>query len=311
MTEYRRYRFKAEVDWVEMEYRFPTPTQARYAVKGANWVIGLDQDGKPFEKGLSNTSTCHFWIRFNAPRNFRDLIEKVELYNTRHHPNTVMGDLTAIEISLDAYLRDNAAEHAEDELVTLGAMMAMHNTRHPGPNKRLYRDFKGSGLAIPVHIESLKAKLAKGYMLGIGNKFDDHFLRGYFKVSDTVDKERVDLPIGERRARFEASLRGGALPCRTLAELERLNFAGREGVSQYFKFRAIDDHVEGLLRLVAERMHTTGQLSQEGIYDKRTTDVVTGAKRVRKVVFRPESKSNSSLNKVVSEALRRLTKRWT
>jgi hypothetical protein len=130
-------------------------------------------------------------------------------------------------------------------------------TKPVSTNRRLYRDYKGSGKAVPGQFASLVRHLAEGWQLGVGNKGDDRYQHIYVKDTDTIKGERRAI---EPRARMEIRLGGAplhdALPYQTPDDWQYCQF---ERLTAYFRLRTLKENLDPLAQTVVEAADQIGE----------------------------------------------------
>lgn len=288
------------MDWIELEIQTANPIQGwriKKAVEKISYAVPCDPlTGEAFSQRLRNTPTTLFRPTIQDPycwsdikQTLKELAEKCPLAETPK--------VTAIEVSFDAY----SAGASQEDLAELAARFYKFQTCLVSDNRRLYREYKGSGQAMPTHFSSLVNRLADGWQIGIGNHRDDPWGRWkadplaqhiYFKTSDSAGEELLE---NEHRARIEITLRGSALPCQTLEEWACFKF---ESLSRYFRFRKLKQGLNPFELLAAEASVNIGER------DKRNRK--EGGTRL----YSKSTISDTAFNEKARNSLRELSHRW-
>lgn len=217
-------------------------------------------------------SLSAFRFRIHDPEKY----SRVKAFLARldaHFLFAVSPSVTAIEIALDDV--NGGPEQVLDWYRGL--------TKLASENHRLYRDFKGSGQAIPRHRESVIRKLSDGYQIGIGSKNADCFQHAYFKTND-----------GPHRARYEIRLQGAGLSNSVFDDWETFRF---ESLSSWFRFRVPKGDLTTFEQLVID--------AQTRIGERKSRNRNGGGIRLHG----SDTKADP-LNEKAREALRGLSRRW-
>ena len=221
--DYTRFRFRAVVDWIELEIHTRTATTAKviYRITGSqHHIFGLRPDtGIRLTRAVANQGTTIFRLRVQDPNRWQEL-ETIMVSISRRHDLACPPSVTAVEVALDAYSRHGDAP----ELAMLAAQLFEGQTNHVSANRRLYRDGTGSGRPVPLQRCQLVELLQGGHQIAIGNGRDDRYQHIYVKSTDTRQKQRVLLPTSEHRARTEIRLTGEGLPCHALQDWREFRF---------------------------------------------------------------------------------------
>jgi len=291
--DYGEVRFKAVVDWAELEIstakstNFWTVQKALREAQGLSdvvnpYVIGYDiSTGMEFAPAKRNTPTTLFRFRIQDPANFQGIeavLAKIKVaFDLQNAPK-----LTGIEIALDAY-NSNAEQAARFyKFVTLLV----------SDNRRIYRDKKDKVQHVPSDLNSTAQYLSDGWQIGVGDKDSIRYQHIYWK---TTDNNGDPIPESEYRARIEITLRGAALPSTSLANLAFFDFAN---LTEFFRFRMLKATLEPLLQVCADAAEQLGERTprnrKEGgirLYSKMT-------------------QADTALNGRARDALKGLMQRW-
>lgn len=291
-----RFRFRAEVDWVELEVRTTRRTQAFHLRKAGRGLIshahGIDpKTNLKYPKHLSNTTTTAFALCIQAPERHADVERALEILSRLLDP-LFEPRVLAIEVALDAYGGPGVSRE-ELTRMTCRFLKGVNLVSELPP--RLYRT-KGETKFIESHHE-LARRLPEGFQIGIGHKDAGRFQHGYLKTDDNNE------PLADEscRARIEIRLQHSGCPVKTLNELARFSFAS---LSTYFQFRQFVDHTTTFGSLIAERQLNHG-------------NVLTSANELRPIkrkeggTRRNQRGTRASvLNEIARLRLRKLTQRW-
>ena len=222
---------KAVDDWIEIEIQTVTPTNFDTIRKcgGIDHVTAFNEDWNNFPRGRENSASSRFRFRIQDPTPIRAraILAKLEA----KCPFSVPPKLTGHEIAVDLYRDGATREEYAGMVIDLYRLAAFM----PSANRRLYRDYKGSGMAIPTDRNSFIRHLLDGYQMGVGNEHDNYFLHAYFKELDASKPDEVCEP----RARFEFRLRGAGLPYQTVDEWAA--FKSTAFASKFFRFMKVMD----------------------------------------------------------------------
>jgi hypothetical protein len=290
--DYRKFRFKAVIDWIELEIKTIKPTNFQTIRRhgGLKYVT-------PIDEGAGRAAT-NFIFKFHDPKNWLSIIEmlkEIELDNSLAQEPIVK----SIEVSFDAYSETATSE----ELTELTGRFFRYLTNPVSLNIR-FSGRKGLKVKDTEPTESganVRRLFAKNRNLCIGNakddesrfnkyKVDDEYMQIYFKKTDN---NGIAIPTSEHRARIEIRLQGSKLPCTTFCEWREFNF---ESLSKYFNFRTIN---EPLLALAPTGfIRALDSIAQIG--------AASGYKRRKGALF---TVADKELNNKVYESLRRLTDR--
>lgn len=270
---------RAELDWIDIEVTIDGATNLK-AIRSA-WKEAARLE-KAYVTVISDNpnSASVFRLRIHDPGKFiavTGFLANLEQRFTFAFPPVVI----AVEIAIDDYSK--GPEQVADWYYRL-SKVADHK------NHRLYRNFKGSGHAMPTNRDSLVRMVAQGYQIAIGNRDADFYQHGYFKQTDN---NKQVLPESEHRARIEATLRGEHLPCITLADWSNFKF---EQLAEYFRFRTPKNNLSDFEIMILEGR-------QIGIRVPRNRR--GGGTRLNN----PLTKADPE-NERVRNALRNLSRRW-
>ena len=297
MFDFRRFSApRAVVDWISFTIKLAEPSNGPTIKRHARIINAI-----PLDLSEGGSATI-FQIRIQDPANAASALLALDnaVYSLEEHGHIVTEKcFNAIEVSLDFYLLPEESAGLE-EISKVTAHLFKFVTCLDSDNRRLYRDYKGSGKAIPSGMHSanqLERYLAEGYMIGVGNTTDESYFRGYVKTTDNGGK--TNLPKEEWRARIERRLQGAALaeisPSLALENLQQIDFTG---ISKHFKFRKLRDDLNPLENVIAK---ASDQLGERRSRAKRGG----GTRQYSKLTA-----ADVTTNTLVYEALRDLTRRW-
>ncbi len=277
-TDYSNYRFRAEVDWIEL--RIVTISPTNFQTVRRRLGIGF---AAPKYSGAGGACT-EFSVRFQTPKSWADIDESLKKL-TVDHPLAKPASVTGIEIALDAY----SICQARGELVKMTARFYHGATQLVSDNRRASkRKGESHGLETLPQLQNL---IAEGYNIYIGSRTDPERQHIYLKETDNS----TTLPPHQQRARTEFTLEGEKLPTQSFSDWQEHDFTT---FAPYFKFRNLKTD---LPPMIAVPMRMKAQV---------------GERRVRKTpkgycrVFSRSTVADSKLNALAFDALRELNRRW-
>jgi hypothetical protein len=278
----RRLRFRAEVDWIEVEVQTARPTNFVAIQRALKDFFG--DDGTRYVHSLDKGdggAASQFRFRLHDPSSFA-IVGAVAQHLDGRFGLIRSPKISGIEVAVDAYGANPA----------LAAHFYKFAARLVGPNRRIYRDYKGSARSIPANIAALTRLMSEGWQIGIANADADEYQHIYWKTTDGNGKA---LQPQVHRARTEIRLRGAALPCQTFDGWQNYDFAG---LAEYFRFRMLKDDLDPLLAATAAAAEQIGQ--------RRVRNRMEGGTRL----YSKATKADSALNARARDALRELSRRW-
>ncbi|MHB1402125.1 MAG: hypothetical protein ACYCWB_06970 [Thiobacillus sp.] len=290
-----RFKFRCEVDWIELELRTFSDTQAWRLrdCSGFSYVRACNQlTGKPYPLSKKNTPTTLFWAKAQDPKSWSGVKQMASVVN-RAYPLALPPKVIGIEVAFDAYSKGAT----RDELAELAAHFFKFLSDPVSENHRIYRDYVGSGQRLP-NFSLLVASVLDGWQIGIGHKNADQVQHCYFKTTDGVrNKVAQPLPESKHRARIEVTLRGAAISCQTEAEWAQFKF---QHLTKYFNFRKLKPNRNVWVEVIHEtQAKQTGRLTKEKQKNYR----------IRRE-FGSATQADTVLNDKAKGALRRLSDRW-
>jgi hypothetical protein len=280
----RSFSIKALVDWVDVEIETRYSTNFQTVQKAFAGAFDLPE-GINFHVEAVNPNdgggTCHFSVRIHDVKAYSEIERKLIKVSAKL-PLRPGFNIEKIEVSIDAYC-DDPAEQA--------ALFYKFMANPVSGNRRVYRDYRGSGKAVPCQFQSIARHLSEGWQIGIGNKTDNEYQHIYVKDSDTINGQRQEVA---KRARLEVRLSGNALPYQTPEEWQQCKF---EGLADYFRQRRLKQDLEPLIQTLADAVN---QIGERKIRNRREG----GTRHYSKVT------KADPINEAIRDALRKLSGRW-
>lgn len=313
ILEHQSYKYRAVVDFVEVELLLDRPSQAIHvsrALRGRRLSVdGIDPQSRlPFPEAIDNTTTTWFRVRIQDPESAQELQRTVHALvgklADRGQQLAQPPRVTALEVALD--LR---AKQPGD--LTHLAHAASHMYRglkiRASDNVRTYHSCRGSAECVP-RPNSLVRHLAQGRNIAIGNTTDEFYQHVYVKTVDMIGDVRDDLPQSEWRARYEIRLQGTRLSealggDNTLDDLAAFRFGS---LSPFFSFRATAAGISTQAQALVDAIDNPGQRRPNGRRHR------AGGRRMRSFpkVFHPSTCADADLNKRAWRQLDALSARW-
>lgn len=276
--DYSSYRFRAEVDWIELRLRTVTPTNFQTVRRR----LGI---GFAIPEASSAGGACNeFCARFQAPKSWADIDERLK-HLTVDHPLAEPPTVTGIEIALDAY---SIGQH-RDDLVEMAAHFYNGATKLVSVNRRASKR-KGESHALET-LPQIQNLIANGYNIYVGNQTDPERQHIYLKETDSG----TPLPPHQHRARTEFTLEREMLPVNSFNDWQAHDFTG---FAPYFKFRHLKSD---LSPWISAPLNVKAQVGERFL--RRT---VKGYNRA----FSRATIADSKLNALAYDALRELSRRW-
>lgn len=276
--DYSGYRFRSEVDWIELKLVTATPTNFQTVRRRLG--IGF---ANPKASGAGGACT-EFNVRFQEPKSWADIDERLKRL-TVDHPLAELPTVTGIEIALDAY----STNQQRADLVAMAAHFYNGATKFVSTNRRASRRERESyALKTRSQLQNL---IAKGYNIYIGNQVDAEHQHIYLKETDSS----TALPPHQQRARTEFTLKREMLPKQSFSDWQGHDFTK---FASFFKFR----HLKfDLSPWAATPMHAKAQVGE-----RRARKTSKGYGRA----FSHATVADIKLNALAYDALRELTRRW-
>lgn len=283
MGNYSDLRFRAVVDWIELEIE--TAQSTHYDAIRRHGVLSYVEPMNPRAEGKSATI---FRIRVHDPETWNSVVIAIGGIANRFAlamPYKVVG----IEVAVDAY---GIGHSSANELASVAASFAKFTT-HTNLNRRMYREWREGSFAPPSNFSSVVRHLVDGWQIGVGDKTSDCYQHIYFK---TTDHNKEPLKVDLHRARIEITLRGNMLPCNTLEEWSRCNFAML--AKPYFSFRQLRSRLSPIEQVCADNKMDNGKRAKRNRKEGGTR------------LFSRLTKADSELNDIARYKLRDLSDRW-
>ena len=240
LKDYSAYRFRAEVDWMELRIVTVKPTNFQTVKRrlGVTYVEALNED-------LGGAATV-FKAKFQAPRSWADINERVK-HLTHDHPLADPIRVEQVEIAFDAY----SNEQSHHQLVEMALQFYRGATKLVSTNRRASKSKTEASNNLLVTTEVHKM-LSDGYNIYIGNESDDERQHIYVKETDVAKP----LPIDQHRARTEFTLKGEKVPEPMFEAWSEHDF---KQYAPYFKFRQLK---EDLPLTTAHARHSLAQFGE-------------------------------------------------
>jgi len=280
----RHIRLKALIDWVEIEIETQQSTNRQTVQRAFAEALNLPDGVNLYVNAISPNrggGTCHFSIRIHDVKTYSEIEQNLRFVGANLALLSGV-KIAKIELALDAYCDDPA-----DQAARFYKFMA----NPVSDNRRMYRDYKGSGKAVPRHFQSMTRHLSEGWQIGIGNKTDDQYQHIYVKDTDTQDGQRLQV---QARARLEVRLSGAALPCQTADDWRQYKF---ERLTDYFRQRELKADLEPLIQTLADAADQIGE--------RKTRNRREGGTRQ----FSKATKADP-INEAIRCALKNLSRSW-
>jgi hypothetical protein len=299
---YGRHKIETMIDWVELEIQMAERSNF-WTVQGyLREALQLPEDSRPGVDPMDATDTGSasiFRFRVQDPKTAHQL-EKV-LTSLRERFNIEIVRVVGIEVAFDTYLRGASKK----DLAQIVADRYRFLTAKPSQVWHLYRR-KGEK---PIKVSKVE------------RLFDlVKYLQDEWQIADSEDKGRPEIryhgyvkawdngqPLEneeEWRARWEVTLRGRNLPCKTLQELAQFQFVK---LAAHFKFRRLADDVHPGVRH-ALMTWSASQLGMKGKYRRANKSMVgrlySGTREYRRATMGDE------MNESIRDCLNKLTRHW-
>jgi len=276
--DYSGFRFRAEVDWIELKITTASPTNFQTVKRR----LGVGY-AEPIDEGAGG-SCSQFKVRFQAPRSWDEVQERLQCL-AADHPLACPVTVTGVEIALDAYSRSQN----RDELVQMAARFYRSASKLVSENRRASKG-KGEshGLETLTQVQQL---LADGFNIYVGDTQDPERQHIYLKETDS----RESLPLAEHRARIEFTLKDDRVPQASFSEWRKYDFTS---FAPYFKFRRLREDPP---LLVAAPLQSSAQVGE-----RRPRRTPNGHPRM----FSRSTQADRKLNALAFDALRELNRRW-
>jgi hypothetical protein len=281
-TNYSAYKFRAEIDWIELRLEFTAPTNFDTVRRRLGSPFA-----EPFDEGAGHAATI-FNVKIHSPQSW-DNLELTLIPLIHDHPLKRAPVVTGIEVALDAYSKASN----RDELVDMVCHFYRGAQKLVSANRRLYRTKKDPVYGI-TDLRNLRKQIAEGYNINVGSRGDSDAVIQHGYVKDTDGAGNVLLPANEHRARFEFTLLGTALPHTSLSAWRRHKFTE---MADFFKFRQLKSKTSPSTAVAFANLAQIG----ERLPPK------SGGRGRR--VFSKATEADVALNQLSYDALRELTRR--
>lgn len=179
---YSNFRFKAVVDFVEIEIRTVRPSNGGAIKRNAKIAYA-----EAIEVGAGGAASI-FRIKLYDLANHTGLLDEIERIE-KLFPFTIPATITALEVAFDGYRKltdENPA--TRHDLIVLAARLSFMLANPASVNRRVYHKYKGSGSAMPKTLDSMIEFIGKGYNVAVGNNGncvnDPISQHGYFADHD-------------------------------------------------------------------------------------------------------------------------------
>lgn len=278
LTDYSHFRFRAEVDWIEL--RIVTTAPTNFQTVRRRLGVGF---ADPKDSGAGGACT-EFSVKFQAPKNWATIQESLKEL-TVDHPLAEPVMVTGIEVALDAY----SINQTRNDLVEMTAHFYHGATLLVSDNRRASkRQGESYGLETLPQLQNL---IADGYNIYIGNQSDPEHQHIYLKETDSS----TALPLNQHRARTEFTLEREKLPTQSFQDWQGHDFTT---FAPYFKFRRLKSDLSPVIAVPMRKMAQVGE--------RRARKTPQGHSRA----FSRSTEADFKLNALAFDALRELNRRW-
>jgi hypothetical protein len=288
------------VDWIELEIQLSRQSNFWTVQDVVRASLKLPQGTVPFMKALdsgSGNAASAFRFRMQNLAQLGQLTLVAATLDDRFGLEAIRP--TGVEIAFDTYKVGGSVR----QLAELAADRFRFITAPPGDDWYFYRK-QGEGRryvnTMPQRRDLIELFEASWQLTDRNSQEVEARYHAYVK---TQDNGKALLP-NRYCARLEVTLRGAALPFRSIEELAVFNFTK---VSQHFNFRRIGDDVHPAARhsltVWSGRQH--GRKGRYRRVDPRRIGRYSGTS-----VFRGSTVADDQLNATVYECLRKLTRGW-
>jgi len=298
--DYRHLRFRAEVDWIELEISTIARTNFPAVQRALKSALSMPEERNPFVEARdagSGGAASIFRFRLHAPKAWTSVASTLTQLDQKF-PFANAAKVTAIEVAFDAYSKTESAARLAEQAARFYKFCTLIVA--DDRNSRIYRDFAGSGASIPFHRTALERRLSDGWQIGIGDRSANRYQHIYVK---TTDENGTALPQEDHRARIEITLRGEAVPYRNIDEWAKADFA--KDLSMSAKFRMMKPNLDRLRTLMLN-----DNAFQVGERKQRWRIAKDGKSYSGDRQFRPSTKADTVLNAKARDAFRELSRRW-
>lgn len=297
------FTHRAAVDWIALQIQLSKRSNFMEVRDELRAALQLHPHEKLYVEALdemSGRSASIFRFRIQDPARGWKLDQVVTRLRRRFDLNCIQ--VVAIEVAFDTYSTGGSVR----ELAEIAADRYRFLTTAPGDDWYFYRRMGEGRRYINDDIEigqrrDLVKCFAEGWQLTDRNSQDAPVrFHAYVK---TRDRDRDLLPH-TYRARLEITLQGGSLPCATVEELKRFDFAK---LAKHFKFRRLADHLHPAARHTLMTW-SKFQIGKRGRYRRPNWNRIGTYSGTSK--FRGSTVADDYLNDAAYECLRKLTRDW-
>ncbi len=278
-TDYSRYRFRAEVDWIELKIVLTKPTNFQTVRRRLDVQFAESDDPGAGGAGVE------FTVKIQSPSSWAEVNARLERL-TVDHPLAKPVAVTGIEIALDAYSRNESF----DDLVEMASRFYREACKLVSSNRRASKTKRDGSYALES-ADQLRRLVTDGYNIYIGNRTDAERQHIYVKQTDG----QSFLPLAQQRARTEFTLTGEKVPELLFNDWREYRF---ESFAAYFKYRQLKTELPLYL---AKPMLTSAQVGE-----RRPRMAHHGKNRS----FSRCTQADLKLNALAHDALRELARRW-
>jgi len=307
--DYSRFRFRAVVDWIELEIVTASATNFFSIQAALRQALAIPDDDsntwvKALDEGPGRAATV-FRFRLQEPARWRDVVAVLDAI-AACRPFACAPKVTAIEVAFDAYsagaTKDELAEQAVRFYRFCHPLVGPYEERKKrGYNHRVYREKNRDKVeeAPFFHVSSVVRRLLDGWQIGIGEEDGERYQHVYLKTTDKAGK--VMLAESECRARIEIRLRDAALPYADLAEWAVADFA--KDFRDTFTFRKLKVRINPYTRYALERFALQ-------VGERKQRWRVHARKQSGDRLYLSSTRADSVLTEKARDAFRQLTMRW-
>lgn len=300
--KYERYNIETVVDWVELEIQLVERSNFWTVQSYLGEALQLPDNATPGVDAMDATDTGSasiFRFRIQDPRNMRWLSQVLARLGERFSIYAVQ--VVGIEVAFDTYLQDASA----NDLAKIVADRYRFLTSKPGHAWHIYRRPGEKPIKVS-QLESLRylvRHLEDEWQIADREEKGRPELRyhGYVKMWD--NGEPIENP-NHWRARWEVTLRGRMLPCKTIKELAEFEFVK---LASLFKFRRLAHDLHPMIRHPLMTW-SVAQLGMKGKYRRANKSMkgrlYSGTREFRRSTVADE------MNESIRDCLKKLSRHW-
>jgi hypothetical protein len=292
--------YRTAIDWIELEIQLSRQSNFWTVQDALRAALQMPHQITPFVEAInsgSGNAASAFRFRIQNPMRLHQLTKALDGLSSKFGLEDVK--LTAVELAFDTYHHGGGLR----QLAELAADRFRFITAQPGDDWYFYRRQKENRRyvnTLPQRRELVEHFEHLWQLTDRNSKDTDVRYHAYVK---TQDNGKALVP-SRYCARLEVTLRGVALPFRTVAELATFNFAK---LAHHFKFRRLADDLHPAVKQ-ALASWSGRQHGRSGRYrrpDRHRLGRYSGTS-----VFRASTVADDELNATVYECLRKLTRDW-